>query len=361
MAVPGPEDPEPAWLENGFPPRSFPVEAARAASTARHAGGQGSEPFRPRRGGRARRGRWAIGIALILTLLLVGLGLVLTNRRSDDPGDLVAAGTSTTEAATSVPTFDTSTVATTSPSTTPAVGTTQATDPTTSTTAGAGVLEASLSALTIAKVDAAAGPQTGRLTLRNSGPSPLSFTTQTSAAGLSASPARATIAPGSATDLVVSLEGSRVPAEGPFTGTITIGGTGGSKTVQVTSVVGRAPVITEDAGESCATTAIPCSRQIKVVATATPSPSASPCTTSWSYAVTVTDQSQIQGVKALARKGLANADAPLLKGGQPTGTTGVFQSTPMPPVPGGLTLRFVIEATDQYGFTTRLAEQSISC
>jgi len=359
MGASRPVDPGPPWMDNGFPPRTFPAEPVRGgAAGGPGAPGRDAVPPGPPRG--RRRGPWIAVGAVLIALLLVAAGLALANRDDDDGADLAAEGPTTTIAAidSSVPAFDTTTsLDTTTISVEPV--TTAAAPEVPATTVAAGVLETSVPVLVIPRVNVATGPQKARLTLRNGGSVPLSYTTQSSSPGLSASPARATIAAGAMTELTVSLDGSRVTTEGQFTGTLTIGGTGGVKTVQVTSTVGWPPVINDDVGEPCTAARGPCSRQIKlgppVLLTS------SPCTNAWLYSVRVTDQSQIQSVKATARRGLANGDAPLQKDGQSSGTTGTFQSVPMAPVPVGLTLRFFIEATDQLGFTIRLAEQAVAC
>jgi hypothetical protein len=345
-------------MDNGFPPRTFPAEAVRAGT----AGGPGAPglgavpPGPPRR----RRRPWIAVGAVLIALLLVAAGLALANRDDDDGADLAADGTTTTIAAidTSVPTFDTTTSLETTTTSVEPVTTTVAPE-VPATTVAAGVLETSVPTLAIPRVNAATGPQSARLTLRNTGPGPLAYTTQSTLPGLSARPARGTIAAGGMTELTVSLDGSRVRAEGPFTGTLTIGGTGGVKTVQVTSVVGRPPTINDDVGEPCATPGVPCSRQIKLAPPVLLT--SSPCTNPWAFSVRVSDQSQIQSVRATAQIGLALGEAPLLKDGQSSGTTGTFRSAPIAPVPAGFTLRFFIEASDQLGFSIRLAEQTIVC
>ena len=356
MGASRPVDPGPQWMDNGFPPRTFPAEAVRGST----AGGPGAPGLGVVPPGPPRRPWIAVG-AVLIALLLVAAGLALANRDDDDGADLAAEGSTTTIAAidTSVPTFDTTTSLDTTTTTSVEPVTTTVAPEVPATTVAAGVLETSVPMLAIPRVNAASGPQTARLILRNSGPGPLSYTTQSGSRGLSASPPRATIAAGGMTELTVSLDGSRVSAEGPFTGTLTIGGTGGVKTVQVTSTVGRPPVVNDDVGEPCATAGVPCSRQIKLAPPVLIT--SSPCTNPWAYSVRVTDQSQIQSVRATARIGLANGDAPLQKDGQSSGTTGTFQSVPMAPVPRSLTLRFFIEATDQLGFTIRLAEQTVAC
>ncbi len=359
MSSPRPVDPGPPWMDNGFPPRTFPVEAVRAGTPGGNAPARGvvtPGPPRPRRG---RRG-WIAAAAVLIALLLLAAGLALASRDDDDGVGLAVDSPTTTVAAidTSVPTFDTTTSLDTTTTPVEPVPTTVVPEAP-ATTVAAGVLETSVSALAIPRVNAAAGPQSARLTLRNTGSGPLTYTTQASSPGLSASPARGTIAAGGTTELTVSLDGARVSAEGPFTGTLTSGGTGGVKAVQVTSTVGRPPVINDDVGEPCTTARVPCSRQIKLAPPV--QLTSSPCTNPWAFSVRVSDQSQIRSVRATAQIGLALGDAPLLKDGQSSGTTGTFRSVPIAPVPAGFTLSFFIEATDQLGFSIRLGEQAVVC
>ncbi len=354
MSAPLPPGQGPVWGDDGFPPRSFPVETARLRAPAGSLRG-GTAVVAAGTAGRGRpgRGRWIAAAAVLVGLLLLASGLLLVSGRGRGGSKVVASATSTTTADTSIPSSEPTTSLPTTTSSVEPDSTTVADSP--SSTVAPAVLETSVGSLAFPKVNAADGRQTGSVMLRNSGATALSYTTQSSSAGLTASPARGTIPAGGSAPITVSLDPARITAEGPFSGTLTIGGTGGVKTVQVTSTVGRPPAIADDAGESCAPPSATCSRQIKLASTSVPAPS--PCNTAWLYSVSVTDQSQITGVKALARKGLANADTPLMPGGQPRG----FQSSLMAPLPAGIVLRFMIEATDQYGFTTRRAEQTITC
>ncbi len=359
MSASRPVDSGPQWMDNGFPPRTFPAEAVRGGRAGGPgAPGLGAVPPGPPR--QRRRRPWIAVGAVLIALLLVAAGLALANRDDDDGADLAANGTTTTTIAaidTTVPTFDTTTSLDTTTAVEPVISTVAPEAPVS--TVAAGVLETSVPVLAIPRVNAAAGPQTARLTLRNTGSGPLSYTTQPGSPGLSANPARGTIAVGGRAELTVSLDGSRVSAEGPFTGTLTIGGTGGVKTVQVTSTVGRPPAINDDVGEPCATAGVPCSRQIKLAPPVLVT--SSPCTNPWAFSVRVSDQSQIQSVRATAQIGLALGDAPLQKDGQSSGTTGTFRSVPIAPVPAGFALRFFIEATDQLGFSIRLDPQIVNC
>jgi len=195
------------------------------------------------------------------------------------------------------------------------------------------------------------------VTLRNTGAAALSFTTQASSKALTASPDRGNIGPGGTTELRVTLDASKVASEGPFTATLDVGGTGGTSTVRVSSVVGRPPRVTDDAGESCTRATTACSRQIKLSASSLPNPS--PCNTFWFYSVRISDASPIQ---AFSRQGQANADPPLVAAGQAPGASGIYQSRDQfKPLPNGAVLRFAIEAVDQHGFAARLPEQTIQC
>ena len=358
MAATRTPSPPTEWMPNGFPPRSFPPEAPRTEAAPppdQLVVGPAAPPPAPVVApvGR-RRSRLIAPLAALAALLLLAAGLVLATR-GDDDGDQVAAGSSTTGVDTSVP-EPTTTVVT--PSSLEPVGATTAQPAATPSTAAPAVLETAQTTLAIPNVDTTAGPQSARLTLRNTGASPLSYTTRSSSSLLAASPARGTIPPSGATDLTVTLDGSKATSEGPFKGTLTIGGNGGTKAVQVTSTIGRPPRIIDDVGESCPTVTTTCSRQIKLAPVNRND--ASPCNTSWAYAVRITDQSQIQA-RAVARLGLGTADAPLASAAAVGGPRDIFVSRPMAPVPPGTDLRFFLEAADQHGFSTRLAEQVIAC
>ena len=352
------------WMANGFPPRSFPVQAPRTRTAVLPDGSVlDARPSAPPRtaapvAGPARRSRgpWAAA-AVLMALLLLAAGVALATRGDGDDAR-VAAGTSTTGAGgDSVPPFDSTTSLVTPSSLEPVGATTADPAPPTAppTTVGQGVLETSLSTLTIPNVDTAAGPQAASLILRNRGASALSYTTQPSSALLTAVPARGTIRPGGTAEVIVTLDGSTATLEGPFNGSVSIGGTGGTEVVQVSSALGRPPLIFDDVGEPCGGTTT-CSTQIKLAPVSRND--ASPCNTLWAYAVRITDQSQVEAA-AFARLGLGDADAPL--GAGAGGPRDVFVSRVMSPVPPGTDLRFVIEAVDQYWFFTRLAEQVISC
>ncbi len=363
MAAPRTPTQQGEWMGNGFPPRSFPPEAPGppAAPIPRGLPPDGVATAPPVADPAARRrSRWLAPLASLIAVLLLAAGLAIATRSGDD--DRVATGTSTTDDATA-PAFEEPTTSVAPPSSLEPV--TPMTAPfvpsTAPITAPPAVLETSLTALTIPNVDTTAAPQTGRLTLFNRGGSVLSYTAQPSTALLAANPARGTIPAGGATEITVTLDGSRAAtSEGPFNGTLSISGTGGTKVVQVTSVIGRPPLIADDVGERCRVGATRCSRQIKLGPPTQPSPS--PCNTPWAYAVRISDQSRIQ-VTAVARIGLGNADAPLTSASAAAagGRSDIFISRPMPPLPALADLRFFIEAVDQYGFRTRLPEQVISC
>ena len=359
MAATRTPSPPAEWMPNGFPPRSFPPEGPGPQPPPppdQLVVGPDAPPPAPVVAPVARRrSRLIAPLAAVVALLLLAAGLVLATR-GDDDDDEVTAGSSTTGVDTSV--ADPTTTAITPSSLEPVGATTAPVATTTPSTAAPAVLETAQTTLAIPNVDTTAGPQAARLTLRNRGASPLAYTTQSSSALLTANPARGTVPPGAATDLTVTLDGSRATSEGPFKATLTIGGNGGTKVVQVTSTIGRPPRIFDDVGEPCSAATTTCSRQIKL-APATRN-DASPCNTSWAYAVRITDQSQIQA-RAVARLGLGNADAPLASAALVGGPRDVFVSRPMAPVPPGTDLRFFLEAADQHGFSARLAEQVIAC
>lgn len=330
------------WLDSGFPPRSFPPGGAPPPVAV-------VAPAR-RRG----RGRWLAAAAILVALLLLAGGLLLANRDGGG-GRTVAAGTSSSDAATGVPAFDSSTtVAVTPPSIEPVSSTATSAATTIATGPAPGVLEASATALSLPKTDATVGVSRGTLTLRNAGASALTYAASSNSPGLSAAPPRGTIGPGASATVTVTLDATQL-REGPFTGTLTFAGSGGSRGVQVQSTVGRPPDIFDGVGEACAPPSPSCSRQIKLAPTT--AADASPCNTPWVYSVLIKDESQIQSARANARRGVANADAPLQRGG----TSEIFLSEPMAPLGTGITLRFVMEAVDQYGYGRRLAEQTITC
>lgn len=375
MAAPRSTGGRPQWQANGFPPRTFPVEAGNGQRPAAAAGPDGGLPpappppppahAPPRRG----RGRWIAAAVALLAVLLLAAALLLL-RGGDDEADLTTGTSSTLAPAdTSVPAFDATTLVTPvslepvvpttlgpTPGTTPRAATT-----TTPTTAGRGVLEISPSAIAIPRVDATVGPEAAGLTLRNAGPSAFTYQVQPGHTALSASPAQGTIPPGGTVQVTVRLDGAKVAAEGPFSATLGIVSSGGTRAVAVTSTVGRPPLVLDDIANSCTTGAATCSRQINL---STRQPGDSPCTTTWGYAVRIIDQSQVQAkvVARITRAGSTfNADTSL---GSATATGGpreVYVSQVMPQLQPGDVLRFFIEAVDQHGFVTRLAQETISC
>jgi len=348
MTTTRPPEQGPEWLESGFPPRSFPPEDAPPLP-----------PGPPVRGRNRGKAPWLAAVAVLAVVLLLGVGLVLATR-GDGGGPRVATGTSTSSSAVDANVSTSSPIATlpaTIGSTGPVNTTTSA--PTTTgvavTSLSPGVLEPTTGTVVLPKSDPTTGTSRATLTLRNTGSGALSYTAQSSSPGLVVTPTRGTIGPGTSSDLNVTLDAAKVDAEGPFVGTLAFAGTGGTKTVQVQSTVGRPPKIVDDVGEGCAPASAMCSRQIRLAPTSTPDPT--PCNTPWLYAVTVTDQSRIQSARAIARRGLANADAALQRGG----TSDIFLSDPIEPISPGTVHRFTIEAVDQYGFLRRLPEQTITC
>lgn len=340
------------WLPSGFPPRSFPpgppasnVPTEGPAATPAAAG----------------RGRWLGAIAGLVALLLLAGGLFAATRGGgDDDDEQLATGPTSSEPDTSVPAFDTTTTAVVAATTTPSIEPVTTAPAQTVTTPppnapAAGVLEVSTGTLVLPKTDATVGATRGNVTLRNVGGSPLSYTVQSSVPSLTAAPARGNLNPGTSLTLTVNLDAARIPTEGPFSGTLSFGGTGGARTIQVTSVTGRPPEFTDNVGESCTVASTTCSRQIKLgdpAGQANPSP----CNTPWAYAITITDQSQITSSRAIARRGVANADAAL----HPA-PGNIFVSNSFSALPPGTVLRFALEAIDAHGFGRRLPEQTIAC
>ena len=274
--------------------------------------------------------------ALLIALLLLAAGLLLVDRGLDDDSR-VTAGTSTSAAPFSLPTFETTTTVVT-PSSIEPVGSTTAPP----TSQAVGVIETSVGTLTIPRVNANTGPQSARLTLRNNGSAALSYTTGSSSKALSATPNEGGIAAGDRAELTVTLDASSVDREGSFSEKLSIGGTGGTKDVQVVSTVGRPPQLTEG----------------RIVDTLS---QADPCNTQWFYLVEITDSSPIKSARVIARIGRANGDTDLGPAGQPNGASGNYQSAQFDPLPGGSSLRFAIEAFDQHGFGTRSPEQIVNC
>ncbi len=373
MGAPRAPGQAPEWMGNGFPPRSFPneLESGRSEPSPERVVVGATSVTRTGGSGRRGLGRWIAAAAVLLALLLLVGGLVLANRGGDGGANVASRGSTTTAAAdTTAPSFESPTSVLVPTSIDPVGPSTAAGDggSTTTTAAaaaavapapGAGALETSVGDLAVPRADATSGPQANRLTLRNTGGTDISYATQSSSPALTASPGQATIPAGGSTELTVTLNGSKITSEGPFAGTLTFDGNGGSKAVRVTSVVGRPPTIYDKIGNSCSAPSASCSRQIRVAATS--NPNATPCDTPWIYAVVIVDQSLIQSAKATARRNLANADAALMTDGQPRGTSGAYVSNAFPPLGAGTVLRFMLEAVDQFGFTVRLAQQAIYC
>jgi len=341
-----PRQPEQEWLPTGFPPRSFAPGAPVVQPT--------TPVVTSRRRG---RGRWLVAAAVLAAVLLLAAGLFLATR--DSGGGRLATGASTSTSApdTSLPSFEaTTSLGDPPPSIEPVTtATSAATVTTTAVTGGAagvGTLEPDLSTLTLGRTDATVGVTRAPLTLRNVGTAALTYTTQSSSPGLSATPARGTIGPGAAAALTVTLDAGPIPTEGPFTGTLSFGGTGGTRAVQVRSTVGRPPDIIDSQGETCAPPSGTCSRLIKVDPTAPAG--ATPCIAGWIYGALVRDMSQVQSVTAMRRAG---GPVPL----QRFNADGLFASARQDPLGSGAVLRFTIEAVDQYGFARRLPDQTITC
>lgn len=346
--TPTPQESEP-WMPNGFPPPSFVVETERVSAFA------------------GARGRWLAAAAILGALLLIAGVLLIA--RQDDGRTALTAGTTTTvfgDTTLTTPTTALEPTASLPPAANTVPGDTGTTIPATPTTgarpgattaapppaAGAGVLAAA-STLTIPKVDANAGPGSAQMALRNNGNASLSFNSQTNFSGLTVGPPTGTIAAGREVVVTITLNGAAA-AEGPFTGIVSFGGTGGTQRVTVTSQVARLPVISEnaDAVRQCPTEGPTCSRLIDAPGEAQ---GLNPCTTDgWVFKVNVSDDSGVSRVQALG-PGVA------LKTANPTPTSAVWQSDPQPKILPGVTYKFTIEAVDKFENIRRTTERTITC
>lgn len=327
------------WMPNGFPPPSFVVETERTRGLA------------------GPRGRWLAAAAILGAILLIA-GVVLIANQGDDQTALNTGATSSTLGGTG-PTFPntgtldptaTSLEATTVPgggggTTVPGASTTAG--PTTTAgrpAAGPGVLEASTATVTLPT----AAPFVGKVTLKNAGASPLTYSTRSNLPSiLTVDRSNGTIAPGASTEVTITLDGSKAP-EGSVPGKLAFDSNGGNKVVDVVAKIARPPVINENVGEPCGTASRTCSKQIKVV-----TQGANPCTGRWQYSVTVSDESgQLKSVKADAarKKGTetTNVDADLKIDGRLSGPAGKWQSDVFDPILAGSTLTFTLEAIDTF-------------
>ena len=327
------------WLPNGFPPPSFVVETERTTTTTFG----------------ARRGRWLAAAALLGAVLLIA-GLLLIARSSDDKTG-VATGGSTTTVADAVPTPDSSfnptdvtPVATVPPagpsdSTIPAAGTTVTTAAPVGPTVPPpppGVLTPSATAVSLPTAFNPA-PSTGTIALRNTGPSPLDFTAQTST-GLSAAPATGTILPGASTTVTLTLDGRGI-REGDYNGSVTFGGSGGTKSVQVRSVVANAPTVQP-------------SRPTGFVVV--PPPGQDACDAKWQVEATVTDASDIKSVVAfISRGGEAPREFSMKPApGRPRIWILVDEQDKVTPPPN---LKLRVRATDALNAVGTSAEEAVTC
>lgn len=343
-----PSGPTRHWLPNGFPPRTFPQPGAQTAPVflSWHPVPSSAPVRRPR--------LWPVA-AVMLTVAVVAGALFLASRQDNNKPRQV------TDSVTSLSTTTSSSVPPTPTSTTTATSLVEpipTTIPGTSipgTVMDSGVLALSTTALNLPKTDATAGASEAPLTLQNAGRGDLTFIAESTTPGLRVTPTRGTIAAGRSTNLTVSLEGAQLTTEGPFRGQLKLGGTGGTGTVDVDAIVGRPPDIVDNVGDACPEPSATCARAIKLAPTA--EPGATACNTPWVYAVTISDQSTIRSARVIARRGLANADTALER----ASSDGLFVSMPFAPLPANFVLRFTVEATDEFGFTRRFPEQSITC
>jgi hypothetical protein len=342
------------WMPNGFPPPSFVVETERASAFG------------------GARGRWLAAAAILGALLLIAGVLLLAGQ--DDPETDLTAGTTTTAFAGTTPTTPLTTPLDPTASLPPPAntvpvdpnvvvpGATVTTAGATATTSGvttpaaSGVLSVA-STLAIPKV---IGNTTGsaQMALKNNGNASLSFNSQTNFSGLTVGPATGNIGAGAEVVVTISLNGATA-AEGPFSGAVSFGGSGGTQRVTVTSSVGRNPTIAEnaDAVRQCQTEGPTCSRLIDAVGEVL---TTNPCNSDdWVYKVNVSDESRLKSVQAVVVNG-TGAD---LKTGNPaatTGPSGVWQSDKQKKLPAG-EHKFSIRATDTFDNVTSTTERTLTC
>ncbi len=234
-----------AWMPNGFPPPSFVVEVERVSTFT------------------TARGRWLAAAALLGAILLVAGILAIARGGNDNTAIKTGPGTTapfdgaaTVPPSTALDPTATGVEATTGPTlpldpnasvTAPGggPGTTAAGGPGPSGPSGPppppGVLQAPASVtLTTAFTDPARSG-TGAVDLKNTGAGSLNFTSRQSP-GLSIAPGSGTIAAGGTVNVTVSLDGKDFP-EGDYKGSVIFEGSGGAKTVNISSKVAKPPTI----------------------------------------------------------------------------------------------------------------------
>lgn len=230
------------WMPNGFPPPSFVVEAERASALA-------------------GRGRWLAAAAILGALLLIA-GILLIARSGDDGKTQLATDASTTttqaEAAPVVPPVEGPQSAVTLPpgATTDSTALPVGPGAATTTVAAApvpgappppppGVLEAP-GGITLLTAFTNRPPVSDEVTLRNSGPTALNFGSE-AGTGLTVSPASGSIGPGAAATVNVTFTPGNLPETRvgeAYIGRIVFNGSGGSRTMEVRTVVAKPPTIT---------------------------------------------------------------------------------------------------------------------
>lgn len=357
-----PEQGSEPWMPNGFPPPSFVVETERTGAFA------------------GSRGRWLAAAAILGVVLLIA-GLVLIANQGDDGNTALNTGSSTTALGDATPTFpDTSVLDPTntdpnatlppdgggggggttvpgSPDTSAAPGTTAAPGPTTA----PGVLTASTGSVDIPPFDAGTDPAPVKVTLRNTGPSSLSFDTTYGFSGLSSTPKSGNIAAGGSQVIDIKLNGNLAPErntnnEPRFSAQMRVSGSGGNVTITVNSVVRRPPTIA-DAGDNkanCTGQGVRdgCSTQVRRA------PNQSACAAAWTIRVVAQDESGVASVTAQVTRGTAPTTAVQLTKEADGRTWSVVQPAATNVV------KFKVSATDTLGSATpasATAEQTVTC
>lgn len=232
------------WLPNGFPPPSFVVETERTSTFA-------------------GRGRWLAAAALLGVVLLVA-GLLLIARSEPDRTALRTDASTTSTSVGEAAVFPSSSIppaegdpnatiqpgvvvdpnATTAPPAAGATTTTAAPAPGAPPPPPPGVLEAP-GGITLPTAFTNRPPVSGSITLRNSGPTELNFGSEVGT-GIAVNPASGTIAPGATQAVAVTFTPGNLPETElgkAYVGRIVFNGSGGSRTVEVRTVVAKPPTI----------------------------------------------------------------------------------------------------------------------
>lgn len=236
------------WMPNGFPPPSFVVEVERTTTFA------------------AGKGRWLAAAAILGAVLLIAGLLLIARSGDDDRTDLATSGSTTSTVAAAPGPFTPSQVDPTqgdpSANTTPTIlvdpnATTAPAAPGATTTVVAappvpgappppppGVLEAP-GGITLPTAFTNRPPVSGSATLRNTGPTALTYGSEVGT-GIAVTPPTGTIEPGASAALTVTFTPGGLPETEPgkaYVGRVVFNGSGGTRTMEVRTVIARPPTI----------------------------------------------------------------------------------------------------------------------